>query len=277
MLLVKTKIGPSKIHGTGLIADQFIPKGTTVWKFKAGLDKKLPGQASEYVYLDQKTGEHILCGDNARFFNHSMTPNTLHFYKKEKYGQTVSVKDIKKGEEVTCDYRTFDANFIQRKLIPNSLDNPKVTIRWTNKYGRTLFAEEDIQKNEIITAFDGTVYEADKASDLPNNLPQLIRDHAIQFEKNKWRESLGVAQLVTHSCNPNCGIKDKVKIVAIRKIKKGEEISFDYDMSENSDWKMRCKCGNKSCRRLIRGYRYLPGSTRRRYKGYISQYLEKGL
>lgn len=28
MLLIKTKIGPSKIHGIGLFSDQSIPKGT---------------------------------------------------------------------------------------------------------------------------------------------------------------------------------------------------------------------------------------------------------
>src|SRR5262245_53091832 len=31
MLLVKTRVGPSKISGFGLIAAQFIPKGTPVW------------------------------------------------------------------------------------------------------------------------------------------------------------------------------------------------------------------------------------------------------
>ncbi|KKQ84137.1 MAG: hypothetical protein UT08_C0023G0002 [Candidatus Woesebacteria bacterium GW2011_GWB1_38_8] len=30
MILVKTKIGPSKINGIGLFANQFIPKGTLV-------------------------------------------------------------------------------------------------------------------------------------------------------------------------------------------------------------------------------------------------------
>jgi len=40
MLLVKTKIKESKIHGIGLFADQFIPKGTEIWKFTSGFDQK---------------------------------------------------------------------------------------------------------------------------------------------------------------------------------------------------------------------------------------------
>lgn len=132
MLLIKTTISLSKIHGIGLVTNQFIPKGKTVWKFTPRFDiklskqnlEKLSKQAREqmlnYTYLDQKTEEYILCSDDARFFNHSVTPNTTHIYEKDKYGQTVAVKDIKKGEEITCDYRTFDINFVQRKLVPNS-------------------------------------------------------------------------------------------------------------------------------------------------------------
>ena len=40
MLYVKTKIGQSKIHGMGLFADQFIKKGTIIWKFTPGFDLK---------------------------------------------------------------------------------------------------------------------------------------------------------------------------------------------------------------------------------------------
>lgn len=58
-------------------------------------------------------------------------------------------------------------------------------------------------------------------------------------------------------------------------IKKGEEISFDYDMSENSDWRMDCKCGNNSCRKIIGNYSVLPQKIRQRYKGYISEYLTR--
>lgn len=287
MLLIKTKIGFSKVHGIGLFANQFVSKGKAVWKFTPGFDiklskqnlEKLPKPAREqilnYTYLDQKTGEYILCSDDARFFNHSITPNTTHFYERDKYGQTVAVKNIKRDEEITCDYRTFDADFVKRNLIPHSLDNPKVIIRWTTKYGngRVLFAQEGIKKGEVIGAFDGQIYKAKKASDITNEPPIYTQDHAIQFAKDKYRDSRGIAHLVSHSCEPNCGIKDKFKIVAMRNIKKGEEISFDYDMSENSDWRMKCECGNKNCRKIIGDHSALPQKIKERYKGYISEYL----
>lgn len=39
-MYVKTKIAPSKIHGIGLFADEFIPEDTIIWKFTKGFDLK---------------------------------------------------------------------------------------------------------------------------------------------------------------------------------------------------------------------------------------------
>ncbi len=47
MLLVKTKIGQSKIHGIGIFAEQFIPKGTVIWKFMSGFDLKVSKEQLE--------------------------------------------------------------------------------------------------------------------------------------------------------------------------------------------------------------------------------------
>ena len=38
MLRVRTFTAPSAIHGTGLFADEDIPKGATVWSFEESLD-----------------------------------------------------------------------------------------------------------------------------------------------------------------------------------------------------------------------------------------------
>jgi SET domain-containing protein len=53
-----------------------------------------------------------LCGDNDRFTNHSYTPNR-HCIIEEQTGEVIEIAacDIKKGEELTNDYREIDANF----------------------------------------------------------------------------------------------------------------------------------------------------------------------
>jgi len=101
----------------------------------------------------------------------------------------------------------------------------------------------------------------------------LIRDHAIQYEESVWRDSDGLARIANHSCEPNCGIKKKFNMVAMRDIKKGEWITWDYEMTEDSDWRMECKCRTPSCRKLIGAFRNMPEKVRKEYKGYISEWL----
>jgi len=164
-----------------------------------------------------------------------------------------------------------DFKVVKRKT--KAFDNPKVELKNHDKFGKGVFAKEKIVKGEIVAVCDGKIYTAKKASLLPNDAPQKIREHVIQFAKDKYRHSNSIVRYINHSCNPNCGIKEKFVIVAMRDIEKGEELTWDYDMSENSDWIMKCNCGSKDCRKILRGYRYLPEYMRIKYKGYISDWL----
>ncbi len=129
MLLVKTRLGPSSIHGIGLFADEFIPKGTMVWDFKPGFDMEMgkkeidelspPAreQALKYAYLSKMKGIYILCSDDARFFNHSDDPNTTSVDSPDgKKNHDIANRDIPRGEELTADYGAFDADFDAKML-----------------------------------------------------------------------------------------------------------------------------------------------------------------
>lgn len=149
------------------------------------------------------------------------------------------------------------------------MDNKKVIIRETQNRGRGAFAGKPIKKGELIAEWDGPIYsDQDKWNE--KNI-----DHAIQFEKLKWRDSNGIARILNHSCEANCGIKNLFQIVAMRDIKSGEELTWDYEMTENNQfgWKMKCKCGTPSCRKFIGRYDNMPPSVRKKYKGYISDWL----
>lgn len=149
------------------------------------------------------------------------------------------------------------------------MDNPKVKIRNTKKYGKGIFAIKEIRKGEVIAEFDGPLLDDDFepwTTDLQN--------HAIQCGAALWRDSKGLARYVNHSCDPNCGIKKLFKIVAMRKIKKGEQITWDYEMTEKSHWwRLKCRCGSPLCRGKIGSYKNLPLALRKKYKGYISEWL----
>lgn len=124
MLVVKTFLAQSPIEGLGLFAAQYIPKGTIVWRFVPGVDAlfgadeigKLPGMTQDvcrrYAYYDRNNKKYVLCGDDARFENHSDDPNTAGVYPEgDPFGMDVATRDIQEGEEITCDYRSFDADF----------------------------------------------------------------------------------------------------------------------------------------------------------------------
>ena len=115
MLLVKTYLAESKIHGIGCYAAERILKGTTVWVFDGRIDTlyneqqlsklSLPCQEQirKYAYFDYFYNSFVLCGDDSRFFNHSINPNCL----DPNPHIVVAARDIEIGEEITSDYSTF--------------------------------------------------------------------------------------------------------------------------------------------------------------------------
>lgn len=115
MLCINTRLKKSKISGIGLFAGEKIKKGTVVWKFNPKIDILLSKkeiltlsnpskkQFYNYAFLDNYYKKFMLCGDDARFFNHSDKPNCNDKLKDI----TIAIRDIDKDEELTVDYRTF--------------------------------------------------------------------------------------------------------------------------------------------------------------------------
>jgi hypothetical protein len=116
MLLVKTYVDKSKVHGLGVFAGHFIRKGAKIWRFVYGFDRfytrkrlaKLPKAARDYINLHgyQWGKEILLSMDYDTFMNHSENPNT-DFHN----GFVIARSNIRKGEEITNDYRAFEAAF----------------------------------------------------------------------------------------------------------------------------------------------------------------------
>lgn len=111
VLLVNASAGQSELHGIGLIAREFIPCGTKIWKLNPNFDRviseeelqSLPPvaqrQVKYYAYYCLKLNKYVLSSDDDRFTNHSDTPNT-----KDCGEYSIAVKDIHPGEEITADY-----------------------------------------------------------------------------------------------------------------------------------------------------------------------------
>jgi hypothetical protein len=112
MLKVRTRLGPSSIHGLGLFADAPVPEGTEVWRFTPGFDLDvelslldgLPLIARRtllhYGYIDNRRGRFILCCDDARFVNHRDNPNVAPHHGTDRYGVDIAVRSTRAGEEI---------------------------------------------------------------------------------------------------------------------------------------------------------------------------------
>ncbi|MGB7256740.1 MAG: SET domain-containing protein [Pseudolabrys sp.] len=116
MLLVKTYLDKSAIHGLGVFAGEFIRKGTKIWRWVEGFDRaytpkqfaRLPKPARDYIrhHGYRADGEILIGMDHDHHMNHSADANT--FWKN---GYVIACRDIRKGAEITNDYREFDAAF----------------------------------------------------------------------------------------------------------------------------------------------------------------------
>lgn len=123
MLCVKTRLGQSRIEGVGLFASEAIPKGTVVWKYDPRFDLSLDMRdippsdnitrewLMRYGYQPDETPVYVVCGDNARFMNHSDEPNC-----DDVNDETIALRDIAEGEEITCDYARFDKRFAEHRF-----------------------------------------------------------------------------------------------------------------------------------------------------------------
>lgn len=151
----------------------------------------------------------------------------------------------------------------------------KVCYRKDGLHFGGLFVIEPIKKGEVVAMFDGNYYEwGETTLNLPNDPPIYLRDHAIQYGPGISRDSgEGLGRWANHSCSPNCGIQNYFEIVAMRDLEIGEEITWDYAMTECNDWVMTCRCGSKRCRKLITGYKNLPPLFRNEYGDFVSQWL----
>ncbi len=96
--------------GAGVFVTHFIPRGTIVWvqdlddtiytpsEYAALCGREL-AIVEKYAFVDS-FGDYVLCGDIARYMNHSCEPATLSL--GEYY--EIAVRDLHPGDELTCEY-----------------------------------------------------------------------------------------------------------------------------------------------------------------------------
>lgn len=142
--------------------------------------------------------------------------------------------------------------------------------------GRGLYAKDHIPKDHVVVVWGGKIYSRTEFeacdADLANFIMQIDEDLFIGPESIR---AVDEAEFVNHSCDPNLGFRGQVALVAMRDIMAGEELTFDYSMTETLNQKFDCTCGSHQCRGRIRETDYLLPELQKRYDGYFNPWLTK--
>ena len=126
-------------------------------------------------------------------------------------------------------------------------------IKKSNIDNKGLCASQDIKNGTRIIEYKGKIItrkQAEENSKFDNNKAIYIFNLNSRYDLDGDFQ-YNTARLINHSCNPNCevlGTGLKVWVYAMKNIKKGDELSYDYGFSFNEDFKnYPCKCRAKNC------------------------------
>jgi hypothetical protein len=151
----------------------------------------------------------------------------------------------------------------------------KAKVTTVTGQGIGMYALEPIERDEAILGWVGSIVSE---QDLPAVPPHLI-PHTVQIDDHLFMVGNEVPQpsdFVNHSCDPNAGLRGNVVLVAMRNIEPGEEITYDYAMSDAISLnEFDCRCGTVHCRSQVLADDWLLPDLQERYRGYFSSFLER--
>lgn len=138
-----------------------------------------------------------------------------------------------------------------------------------------LFAREAIPPGELLVMWSGRLVALDHL----DQIPPLLVSRSVQVEEHLVLVPVvegEPADFVNHSCNPNAGLSGQTALVALRAIAAGEEICYDYAMTDGSPYdEFDCSCGEPDCRQHITGNDWQLPALQERYAGHFSPYLQR--
>lgn len=141
------------------------------------------------------------------------------------------------------------------------------------RFGRGLVASRDFQRGDLVVQTHGHVL-------------RYQTEHSMQVDWGQHFEPFPPARFINHRCEPNLGVKTNLQghpdFYALHSIKAGEELYFDYAMTEfehiarddtNLEFSLACFCNSPQCRKKLGYYSDLTSDIKKIYTGYISRYL----
>ena len=132
-------------------------------------------------------------------------------------------------------------------------------VRQSAIHGRGVFASRQIRKGTRIIQYIGELIDKEESNrrglELFEESQKTGGASVYIFDLNEeWdldgNKEYNNARLINHSCEPNAEMvneDDELWLYALREIRKGEEITFDYGYDLEHFLDHPCRCGKPSC------------------------------
>lgn len=135
--------------------------------------------------------------------------------------------------------------------------------------GKGVFAKVAIEPRGHIFYMNGKEIDFEKST-------AHMGEYSVQIGAKRYVDPIAPARYLNHSCAPNAGFINDISLIALTRIKPGEEIRFDYSTTMlERYWELDCACGARQCRRRIRDFDLLPDALQQRYLqlGIVQQFI----
>ncbi len=144
----------------------------------------------------------------------------------------------------------------------NGAYKPKTVVKISGVHGRGVYAARRIKRGERVIEYKGEVITWKETDRRPASDPD-DENHTFFFSLDDNRHVIDAAvggnsaRWINHSCAPNCETEEeegRVWIQAMRDIKRGEELFYDYSLITDErktpavKKKYQCLCGARRCR-----------------------------
>lgn len=159
--------------------------------------------------------------------------------------------------------------------------NPNIEARDTGdpRRGIGLFARAKISQGELVGDTEGETQILTKGQVSRLTLRQQGWCYEVDDQHEMCPADLenpSPIWFMNHSCDPNVGShSDFHRTVAMRDIEPGEELTYDYAMTDAGRYDLQCFCGKPNCRKIIRGTDWMLAELQERYQGYFQKNVQE--
>ena len=154
--------------------------------------------------------------------------------------------------------------------------------------GKGAFTTVAIKKGQGICTFRGERITYEELKRRHDDGEEKV-GNPLQISERTYLDISQPYVYINHSCDPNCGMRKVGELFALKNIKKGEELTYDYSTTEwtyerfgkYKEWAMVCNCGAKNCRGTIGQFPSLDPELKKKYykagalQDFILRKLEK--